>query len=202
MSNLTVLDTTHGVQTFTGDPKWSTAEYLRRAAGTVTAPTSCAPRLLTFELACLPSPQILLCQETAGVAANTVVVDLTPFGGTIVVRAVVPGWSVLDLLAGLDTATLATPPLARLQDATCVCLVNCVIADPRTTLALSAEVVQFYLLRVTTPEAQPPHPGTSPVSFAPSHGSGDASGMSAIDAQPLQIRPIGGGRRTGMHTGA
>ena len=190
-SIFTVLDTTHGVQTFTGDPAWSTAEYLRRAVGTAALPASCAPHMLTFELACLPSPQILLSQETAGVAANTVVVDLTPFGGIIAVRAVVPGWSVLDLLVGLDTDTLAIPPLARLQDATCVCLVNRVIADPRTALETSAEVVQFYLLRVTSPEAQPTHPSTSPVAFAPVHGLDDASDtpVAGSSQQLSQIRP-------------
>ena len=163
----TVLDTVCGVRVFTGDPAWTDVEVQSQAARMWQASSTCVPRRLAFEINSLPSPQILLCASGEGHGASTVVVDLTPFGGDICIRVTPSQWSVLDLVASIDTALFAIQPLARLQDATCVCLANRIIIDPRSALDPSTEVVQFYLLRVAAPDSCPAHPDTAPATFAP-----------------------------------
>ena len=190
-SIFTVFDTAGGVQTVTGDHNWDSNTLLHQAARFVDGQAACVPRLLSFELACLPCPQILVCREVAGVVVHTVVVDLTPFGGEFAVRTVPTGWSTLDLIASFDQTTFAVPPLARLQDATCVCLVNRVIADPRSALDPSTEVVQFYLLRVFSMTLCPEHPSSVPVSFGPPPFGGPltdhpASGSAQSTGQDLR----------------
>ena len=194
----TVLDTVCGVRVFTGDSAWTDEDVQSQAARMWQASGTCVPRRLAFEINSLPSPQILLCASGEGFGASTVVVDLTPFGGDVCIRVTPSGWSVLDLVASIDTALLAIQPLARLQDATCVCLTNRIITDPRSALDPSAELVQFFLLRVAAPDSCPAHSDTAPVTFAPPTEQ-------RVDTQslaPLRVPLIAGAARSGMLTDA
>ena len=82
-------------------------------------------------------------------------------------RMVPRSWSVLDLIAAMNVEHFAVPPLERLQDATCVCLVNHVVADPRTALDHRCDLVQFYLLRVLASGPSSQLPPSLPVASTP-----------------------------------
>ena len=182
-SIFTVFDTVHGVRTFTGDPDWSIAEVMHNAVRAAGLTFDAVPRRLQCELNCLPSPQILLSHPSTDPAARTIVLDLTPFGGDVVVRMVPRSWSVLDLVAAMNVEHLAVPPLERLQDATCVCLVNHVVADPRTALDHRCDLVQFYLLRVLASGPSSQLPPSLPVASTP--GALDEPTQGQSPATPL-----------------
>ena len=178
-------------------------ELARRSFG-LAANTSL--RILTHEISSLPSPQLVVCPPPGGSACHAVVVDLTPFGGSIVTWELHPGLSVYEALAA-QRSVLANSVADQLHAAQCVCLVNHVVSAPSGGLGPDTDVIHFYLLRnavipeacapdtgpaATAPEPVPAHPTSCPVSFGPAA----SLPVSSAIASQLPLPPPGLARAT------
>ena len=177
---VTVFEAAQGFRTICGGPDPDPIALFDLARRTLDLAADTCLRMLTHEIASLPS-FLAGGLPPGGPTSLAVVADLTPFGGDIVTWLLRPGDSIYDALAE-QCSELADCVAAQLQAAQCVCLVNHIVSAPSGGLGLDAEVIHFYLLRnvessadcatgatssAAASEPLPPHPTSCPVSFGP-----------------------------------
>ena len=75
---------------------------------------------------------------------------------------VLPGQTVLDLIANSDAQHLPLDPAERLHEAMCVCMVNHIITDAFRAIDPNADVITFYLLRPAASEIPVAAPALTP----------------------------------------
>ena len=142
----TVFDAEHGYRTFHATMQPVDDGPLAVARRAIDPAGEAMLRVLTHEVVSLPSPQIAMSLLSPETDRRLIVFDLTPFGGDITAWDVVLGHSVFDALAEHRPAC-ADSVVGLLHEASCVCLVNHIVAAPSQSLGRDAEVVHFYLLR-------------------------------------------------------
>ena len=148
----TVFDEIYDFRTFASEPHWVERDFIAEAISSARIDAQLWARVLRYELASQPSPQIMLTHDRGDDLRRGVVLDFTPFGGLPVTFDLPDGSSLAEavqVLAVLHADTSA----ARAYQGLCACHSNGIIVDAAAPLPADANVVQFYVLHDTLPSA-------------------------------------------------
>ena len=154
----TVFDEIFDFRTFTGESHWVERDFIAEALSSARIDAQLWARVLRYELASQPSPQVMLTHDRGDDFRRGVVFDLTPFGGLPVTFALPDGSSLAEavqVLAVVHSDAAAARAYDAFTQGLCACHSNGVIVDAAAPLPADADVVQFYVLQDALPSA--PH---------------------------------------------
>ena len=169
------FDSTRGERILNGQAEWAESEYVSWALDTADLPGHPTGRVMQFEVASHPSPQVILTQDHAGAMYRAVLFELHNVGGPLAVLDVTPEHTVASALRELPVPVEWISIVADLRSGLAVSYINRQLADAFSVIPPQADVV--HIVRTAAANA-----GSVPSLAATGSASGTALSYTVIDA--------------------
>ena len=142
--------------------EWIESDYVSWAINTANLPGDPTGRVMRFEVASHPSPQVILTQDHGGAAYRAVLFELLNVGGSLTVLDVTPEHTVASALRDLPAPVEWIPIVADLRNGLAVSYIHRQVADAFSPIPLQADVVHIVRAATVNMRSIPSQPQVDP----------------------------------------